>query len=311
MKSKTSCFSSGIFRKNCTRFWPVWGLYLGILFFLVPVQIYSLDKSTWKYNFYYVQNALNCIASGFNVLWVFLFSILAAAAIFSYLYSSRSCNMMHSFPLKRSQLFLTNYLSGLAFLVVPQLLISLITLPGLLRMEIPGRIMGYFLLQTLGYDVIFYSIAVFCCMLAGHLLSSVVYYFILNGVYMVCKILFLSFQTTFGYGLEENNSMSFLFGHGKMNMFSPLTYLMINSGISAEPKESAKTIAQQLSTLKVTGSGLIAGYCVAAVLLLLFAFWLYRRRQLECAGDMSAFAALNPIMRWIIAICGGMTFAFF
>ena len=141
---------------------------------------------------------MNSVSVGYSVVLVFLFSILTAAAMFSYLYSSRSCNMMHAFPLKRSQLFLTNCLSGLLFLTVPQILIALITVPGFLRLKIPAKIMGCFLLHALGYDVIFFSIAVFCCMLAGHLLSSVVYYFILNGVYMVCKILFLNFQTTFG-----------------------------------------------------------------------------------------------------------------
>ena len=33
MKSKTSCFNKTIFRKNMTRFWPVWAVYLAYLFF--------------------------------------------------------------------------------------------------------------------------------------------------------------------------------------------------------------------------------------------------------------------------------------
>ena len=44
MKSKTSCFNTGLFMNNCIRFWPVWALYLGILFFLVPVGIYSQSR---------------------------------------------------------------------------------------------------------------------------------------------------------------------------------------------------------------------------------------------------------------------------
>ena len=32
-KSETSCFNKTIFKKNITRFWPIWALYLAILFF--------------------------------------------------------------------------------------------------------------------------------------------------------------------------------------------------------------------------------------------------------------------------------------
>ena len=34
MQSKTSCFNGTLFRKNLTRFWPLWGLasFIGALF---------------------------------------------------------------------------------------------------------------------------------------------------------------------------------------------------------------------------------------------------------------------------------------
>ena len=316
MKSKTSCFNAGIFLRNSTRFWPVWGLFLGVLFFLVPVRIYSFDRKTLEFDSWYLHNIVSALGTGYSVLLVFVFCVMSAVTVFSYLYSSRSCNMVHAFPLKRSQLFLTNYLSGLSFLFLPQMLIALITVPGLVRLGVPAKIMGYCLLEALGYDVIFYSIAVFCCMLAGHLLSAVVYYFVLNGVYMVCKVLFVSFQTLCGYGLT-GDGMGSMLNNARFDVLCPLTSLMMNSGISVDTSRTdfsapeTLSLEKQLSFLKVDGAGMILLYCVAAVLLVLFAFWLYRKRQLECAGEMSAFAVMNPIMRWIIAVCGGMVFAFF
>ena len=311
MKSKTSCFSAGIFRNNCIRFWPVWTLYLALLFFLVPVRIYSIgshaegNDPSWT-----VQQALNTASMGFSVFLVFLFSILSAASVYAYLFSSRSCNMTHAFPLKRSQLFVTNCLSGLLFLVVPQILAALTAVPGFLRLEIPARIMGVYLLHALGYDVIFFTVAVFCCMLAGHLLSAIVYYFVLNGVYIVSKCLFLSFQNLCGYGLSGYGLSDYM-GTSPADVLSPLPYLLANSGVRSNPDPNAVTAVQQLSGLKISGGGIIAGFCAASILLLLAAFWLYRKRQLECAGEMSAFAVMNPVMRWIISICGGMFFAFF
>ena len=40
MKSKTSFFNRTIFIKNILRFWPMWVLYLIILFFMLPVSLY-------------------------------------------------------------------------------------------------------------------------------------------------------------------------------------------------------------------------------------------------------------------------------
>ncbi len=36
MKSKTSCFSKTIFRKNITHFWPIWCLFLLFYLFIMP-----------------------------------------------------------------------------------------------------------------------------------------------------------------------------------------------------------------------------------------------------------------------------------
>ena len=40
MKSKTSCFNKTIFRKNMTRFWPVWAVYLAYLFFNMTIRMF-------------------------------------------------------------------------------------------------------------------------------------------------------------------------------------------------------------------------------------------------------------------------------
>ena len=40
MKSKTSFINRTIFIKNILRFWPMWVLYLIILFFMLPVSLY-------------------------------------------------------------------------------------------------------------------------------------------------------------------------------------------------------------------------------------------------------------------------------
>jgi len=62
-----------------------------------------------------------------NPWLLFIFAIVSGVAVFSYLYNSRSANMIHALPVRREELFVTNYLSGFLFMVVPQLVSFLLT----------------------------------------------------------------------------------------------------------------------------------------------------------------------------------------
>lgn len=57
-----------------------------------------------------------------------IFGLLSAMAVFSYLYNSRSVGLMHTLPLKREGLFLTNYLSGLSCFLLPNLAVFVLSL---------------------------------------------------------------------------------------------------------------------------------------------------------------------------------------
>ena len=124
MKSKTSFFNTVLFKKNLTRFWPIWSLYLLILIFQMPVTLFKQALSITLYSSDSFTN-LECLAdvirSGLAVLPICIFSLISAAVVFSYLYNSQSCYTMHVLPLKRRELFFTNYISGISFMVIPQI----------------------------------------------------------------------------------------------------------------------------------------------------------------------------------------------
>ena len=43
-----------------------------------------------------------------------VYAVLCAMAVWSYLYNARSVGLMHTLPIRREGLFLTNFLSGLS-----------------------------------------------------------------------------------------------------------------------------------------------------------------------------------------------------
>ena len=133
MRSGTSFFNAALFRKTFLRFWPIWALYTAGWTLVLPLRLWAdaMRRSDWAAPALaeYLQNAANGVP-GLLEAGVPLAAgagLVCAMAVFSYLYSSRSACMMHALPLRREALFLTQYLAGLSFLLLPQLAIFILT----------------------------------------------------------------------------------------------------------------------------------------------------------------------------------------
>lgn len=183
MRSRTCYFNTAVFFKNVTRFWPVWVSYM-------LVCLWNLSIYTWtQINAYTASdflteaqraegrltNVIDSLRMAVLPVPVFVFGAISGIAVFSYLYRARSANMSHALPVRREELFLTNYISGLLFLLVPQLLAFLVTVfvwfgNGVNQLE--------YLLQWLGLSageaVLAYSLAVFSAMLTGQMAAALV-----------------------------------------------------------------------------------------------------------------------------------------
>ena len=112
-----------------------------------------------------------------------LFGLLCAMAVFSYLYASRSVGMLHALPLRREGLFLTNYLSGLLFLLLPNLAVFLLALAAevFAGTVVFSSLFTWLVVVSL-FGLFFYSFAVFCAMFTGHVLALPAFYVVLNGL---------------------------------------------------------------------------------------------------------------------------------
>ena len=126
MRSVTSCFNSTLYRKNLSRFWPIWALYSVIWLFALPLNLLTTIQRGQNWALEDLTHSLDYfsrVSVGYSLnlgtVLAVIFGLLAAMAVFSYLDASRSACMMHALPLRREALFFTNYLSGLSFLLLP------------------------------------------------------------------------------------------------------------------------------------------------------------------------------------------------
>ena len=164
MRSGTLLFNGTIFKKTVLRYWPVWAAYSIIWLLVLPLQglmMLQLEAQarpglTGGYMQTFAQQVGDLIP--LSLALAVFFGALCAMAVCSHLYNPRSANFFGSLPVKREGLFLTHYLAGLAFLLVPNLAVFLLTL---LIEAIGGAVflpgLGFWLAVTWGECLFFYT----------------------------------------------------------------------------------------------------------------------------------------------------------
>ena len=220
MKSATSCSDRRLFypvlwKKNMARFWPIWSVYGACWLLAMPLNLLMLRAedtygSMPSPQYFADLEVLSMITPG-SVIAALVFGILSAMAVFSYLYNSRSVGLFHALPVRREGLFLTNYLSGLSFMLLPSLVVFFCTLlaelaKGCLNI---GALCMWLAMQVL-LTLFFYSFAVFCAMFTGHILALPAFYGILSVLAVVMVQLVNEVLRAFVFGYRYVDTLNTL-----------------------------------------------------------------------------------------------------
>ena len=301
MRSGTSYFNTTLLGKNLARFWPIWGVYALSWLLLLPVGI-LLQADYWdamQARSYPLSLASN---GGFSLVLTFLFGILCAMAVFSYLYSARSVGMLHALPMRREGLFLTNYLSGLSFMVLPNLAVFFLSL----LVEAAFGVVVFsslftWLVTTSFYCLFFYSFAVFCAMFTGHILALPAFYVVLNGLAAGLAVLFGQMAHEFLFGFDGAAWLS-----GIATWLSPILCLSACHVVIPTVMDAAGTGRADYASAYFTGLGYVALYALVGVALAALALAVYRRRQLETAGDVVSVSWVRPVFKYGVAFCAAV-----
>ena len=312
MKSKTSFFNKTLFLKNITLFWPIWALYTFIIMIYVDGSLffgfrhnnlwnnYELTKMQEIDNQIRVLNGATSITT--LIVVVSIAALVVGMALFNYLYTSKSANMLHSLPITRVQHFGTNLISGLVMLWVPQIIAFLIGVLICLSYGVTYiNIMGIWLLSALAIAFIIYSMVVFCAFLTGQLFALPIYFVALNFLYLFVRTLILSFETIVSYGVSP---IDLMYGYDdKLSCLSPLYYLV--SKIEFEPVQKYKNDEYFFTGMSFHGTNVLLIYIAVAVVFLAVAFYFYKKRNIENAGDAITVGFVKPIFKWGVGSCFG------
>jgi len=287
MKSRTSFCNTALLKMTLHRGMPIWAIYLlsWLAFFPMPIISQGMDHHQVRLFILEATVANSHIVPAF-------YGLASACLVFSYLYKARSANFFAALPLKRETHFLTNYIAGLLFALLPNLIIAGFTLlaGGMAGTMVLKEVLIWYGMSALSY-VFFFSFAAFCAMLVGHLAALPILYAILNFTAIVLESIVKSILSTFVYGLYYNSDST-------LSFLSPIWHMLNNQIPDAS---------------RIWEGDLIVGYALknweypvilffVGIGFAVLAFLLRKGRRMESAGDIIAVNRLKPVFLYCFTI---------
>lgn len=289
MRCGISWFNGRTLRKDLTRFWPAWALYLVLLCTVVFSGGVSLIE------FYYLGEArqtlpadyriLRSLSSGTLILNAF-HGFLAGQLVFRYLYQHQQAVALHAMPLRREGWYFTHSLSGLLMGLVPQLLIVILGLLGGLK---DLGAWTTWLAGAMAQYLLFFSLSAFSAQVAGTQLGALLVFLLPCGGLWVTDCILMDFIS--GHLPAMINGSTLL--QTLQDLFWPALYSVI--------WEDSVPIGAFSWGQWGLSLGIAAGFW-------LWGLWMYRTRQLECAGSFMSRPRLGMVVHFWL--CFLFTFAF-
>ena len=310
MQSRTSYFNATLFRRNLTRFWPLWGLasFIGALFPLAVLLDmvhrgwHSFSGPEFTQMYYNAVSAVPVIS--------LVYTALCAMAVWGYLHNTRSVGLMHTLPIRREGLFLTNFLSGLTMTLIPYAVTGILcVVVSLCGGAFDARGLAVTVLAVLGESFFYFSSATFVAFITGNVFAMPPLYALLHFLAVLLDWLISSFAQGFIFGFSTYYT-------GVVEWLSPTVYLVSRVHPDGQYAEVQRTLADGtsytdsvLTAVDLENFWLVGVYALAGLALTALALLLYRRRRSESAGDVVAVGALKPVFRYglaaLAALLGG------
>lgn len=295
MKSRISFFDKTIYKKAMTRFAPGWIIYTVCL--LLGMMLMRQDTNPVYFHSGLAQ--LICVMSVINLFY----ALFSALLLFGDLYNSRMCNMIHALPVTRESLFGSHAAAGLSWSLIPTLCGTLLALILGIGSELKDgwQVALWWLLGTNLQYIFFFGLATFSALCVGHRFAQAIVYFIINFASVIAYWLVDTLYTPLLYGVRTREDPFVQFS--PTIQFASSEYIEVNW-------HKTDGVFYDVWYQVTDGWGYLAICAALGVLLLAAACLLYRKRQLECAGDFMAVKVLEPVFLVVYSLIVAAVFYF-
>lgn len=305
MKSKISFFNSGLFKSSLRRFWPLWIAHFGGWFIFMPVLtlVNSLGPSHESGYVYYITENAIFISS----VIACVMGLLAAMAVFSFMYNSRGTGLIAALPVRREAVFGSAWLGSAAAVIISNLVIALLTfLFSLGTVENTAlafkTVCIWFGVYSMQF-ILFFGIASLIAVFTGSIVVLPVLFAIFNFFAVGMEYVIRLFFSFFVWGMSNVDST------GVFDFLSPVVNMLGNFDLTIVYYTGNDEVNLVREVYYENWVPTII-YCAVGILLSVAALMIFRKRKMEAAGDVIAVPCLRPVFKYgtavCSALCGGM-----
>jgi len=289
-------FSKTLYLRNLKRFWLISvAVFIVAFFAFVAAELGArgyralfLSELDVEFDIMYVLQPL----ATYCTVYIPIFSIITAIAMFGYLHKPRAAGFVSSLPISRLGLYITNWLSGLTVMLAPVLLVGIMYGALMIRQPIPPVFILIWPGIIIASHLFFLSFAVFTTFLTGKPVMQVFLFGLINAIAPIIGgiVQFIADTLIFGYmeGLYTTILLPVL-------ILTPIAFMhVVITGFSSPEWVTSLSF---LFTLSI--------YPILTALLMFFGYRLYRRRKIESAGDIIIHKPIRSVLKYFIGLLMG------
>ncbi len=311
MQSKTLLFNPPFFKKNMVGFMAIPIVYLVSLLLWMPLTLFVEISAALSYNNVEIDRIgpmfVSQMAGFTHPFPVALFAIAAVVTVYYYLSNTKHTYMIHALPVTRLSLFITNTVSALTMLVIPQCIVTIFVALQICSFGYSNLVWIVFLwfLTQMLMDILFIGMASLAVMFTGQLITGAFFFGVFNCIYLIV------------INTVRIASALLVFGSAPLDLtpgikwFTPLYALWRTNGnvfqygtfdIIGDYDGSYYVADLADAFISTRDAWLTLGiYAIVGIVLLVLAFLCYKKRQLEVARSFLSFKWLGYIFRWGVA----------
>ncbi len=291
MNLLTYWFNPGIYKNTLCRF--KWGslLYTVILFFSVPFMFLTNSPTDMSRRYLYIGETIRCVlfdAGNFIIpmLTALVVPTVVALLVFNYAHSPKHGIFVHSLPVTRTQNYFSTLLAAFTLMFVPVILNGMVLL--ILNAFGYGAFLGTLnILKWIMINIfilfVMFSVSTAASFITGNAFAGAALNIIIHLIPLAIALSITLAGEVFLYGYNSSNAP---FTMDIIN-YTPVVWIASNFKGSYYNQE-------------IFSMGATYGYIIMAAVFYALAFLLYKLRRIENCGDVVAFAAAKPIIKYVL-----------
>ena len=303
MKSRASCFDTAV-KKDLARFAPAWVGYL-ICLLMGLLLIWDLGGNLGP------ARAFPELIQLMSVINLF-YALLTSQLLFGDLFNSRMCYGLHTLPLRREGWFAAHCTSGILFSLIPTAIMTAVSVVMCVgsTIERGWQLPLYFLLGTNLEYLFFFGVGALSMLLAANRFGGALLYGIINFAAVLLYYVADTVYVPLLYGFVSSEDVFVFFS--PVVQFAELPYIQLDTyNVFQRYALTGEPIYARYGTFALTANWwYLVGCAGVGMAALAAALLLYRRRDLERAGDLLAVRALEPVFLVVFSIVCATVFHF-